>query len=720
MGFFAKLREWLGSGVTPPGDPTPLDEMREAMEVARLARRGEDYERALSALDRAMRVADAQKDTHSVTIIALHQADVLIDQGSYDEAKSLLQTVQQTAEAVNQSGFMAYALISLGTLHQKRGEWEKARQAYEQARELAEEVNSPGALGRAMGYLADVYLHENNASYAVHLLQESLPKLNAAGDLELSSYFVGRLGQAMIDNGQEQEGYPLLDRALRLGEQMQDKRMIRRWSVAIGDSAYDQQRYSEAYMFYKRALPLFDARPEMDYITTLTRTSRTSLNLGKNEEALLYAEQALQVSQKGDNPRLTATAAGAMGVALRANGRNDEAIEHLQTATSAAPPDSAQFIDLLRQLAATFAAAHRSDEAEHTYYQTLERTTDNLALASVRRDLGLLYATQDKHTEALEVWKESLAAFKAANQHNQVARLHCDIANAQQALGRGQRAVTEYEQALITLNSVDDIATRGLVLANAANAYADQGDIESAESFFQESIDIARKIADKTAESTRQGNYGWFLAAIGKPRKGIEQLTAAMEISKQHGLKLPLAVQTDNMGLAYDALSQYKTALEHHERAQERLIEFDPVPLRWQVIFQTNTAKTQLALGRVDEAAQLADTAITTARQLRDYEALTAALIGKARVLLAQAQAEAAQPIIAEAVHIARQTALRRRLAEGYAVQSETEAALGHRTEAEKLWDEAKRLYHLMSAPQARHAPHWLNDSPPPENPQTG
>jgi tetratricopeptide (TPR) repeat protein len=686
--------------------------MREAMEIARLARRNEDYDRALSALDRAMRIADEEKDTPSVTVIGLHQADILIEQGEYTEAEQLLQTVQQTAEAVNQPGFTAYALVSMGMLCQERGEWDNAREQYEQAREIAAEANAEGAEGRALGHLADVYLHEQNASYAVHLLQESLPKLNAAGDLEMSSYFVGRLGQAMMATGQETEGYQLLDRALRLGEQMRDKKMIRYWSSAIGEAAYNQHRYQEAYTYYKRALPLFNAKPSAAYIDALTHTSRTCLALGEREEALVYAEQATQVTQDSDDEALQAAAAGALGIALRANGRHEEAVTHLEAAVNAEAVEAN--IDLLRQLAAAYAAVGNVDAAEHTYQRALSQAGHSRVQgAKVQRDLGLFYAERGKLSAAIDIWSKALSAFEEESQHDQVARLHCDIASARRQLGQGQRAIRDYEQALILLNNVDDMATRGLVLSNTANAYADQGDTESADAFFEEAVDIARKIEDDDAEATRLGNHGWFMVATGKPRKGIEMLTEALKISEARGLHLQAAVQTDNMGLAYDALSQYKTALEYHEKALAMLDAVEEPALRWQAVFTANTAKTKLALGRVDEADTLFDEAVKLARQSGDYEAVTTALTGKARALLSQSKPEDAEPLLAEAIQIARKTDMRRLLAEALAVQSEQQAAQDKDERARQLWDEAKRLYQMVGSPQAKQTPFWLGTTPP-------
>ncbi|MFN8448689.1 MAG: hypothetical protein U0521_08900 [Anaerolineae bacterium] len=94
----------------------------------------------------------------------------------------------------------------------------------------------------------------------------------------------------------------------------------------------------------------------------------------------------------------------------------------------------------------------------------------------------------------------------------------------------------DYEQALMVLNSLDgaDQETRGLVLSNAANAYAEQGDVESADAFFTEAITIAEHLGDPVAESTRNGNYGWFLLLVGRPRRAMTTLERALSISHAH------------------------------------------------------------------------------------------------------------------------------------------------------------------------------------------
>src|SRR5690606_30697266 len=99
-----------------------------------------------------------------------------------------------------------------------------------------------------------------------------------------------------------------------------------------------------------------------------------------------------------------------------------------------------------------------------------------LELAQVRRDLGLLHLQRSEPTAALQVWTAALAYYEESKHHAQTARLYADMANTRRALGQTQRAMKDYEQALMVLNSVDeaDVETRGVVLSNAAVAFAEQ------------------------------------------------------------------------------------------------------------------------------------------------------------------------------------------------------------------------------------------------------
>jgi tetratricopeptide (TPR) repeat protein len=691
--------------------------MREALDSGRRAKFNEDYDRALEALGSAMMMAQSMREPAAVAVIALHQAEVLIQQRKWDEAEQLLTSLQHTAQSTNVPTQVAYVLSALGTMAQAKRDWAGARAYYEQALSAARMSRSGGAEGRALGHLADVYLHEGNASYAAHLLRDALPKLNTTGDIEMSSYFVGLLGQALIQSGQDMEGQHLLERALQLAQHIHFRMYERHWALVLGERAYSEARYHDAQSHITHALRLFPEDADSpEYVRALCQMSGVSLGLRDYPQGLEYAQKAAALSDQMDEP-LKAMAEGMLGTALRGAGRSAEAVPHLQAAADMYERlentgiDHIQ-IETLRNLAA--AQGDADDEtAAATYKRAIkkaEQMSADLQLAQSHRDLGLLYWRHGKKTQAIQEWTAALAIYDEKRHYAQIARLYSDIGNARKSLGQGLRAMKDYEQALMILNSVDehDLETRGLVLSNAANAYAEQGDVESADAFFNESLTIAEKMGDQIGEATRRGNYGWFLLTVGRPRRAIATLEHALRTSQTLGLTLQAAVQMDNLGLAHDMLADYAAALTHHQQALELVRPLNQD--HWQAIIAVNLANTLISLGQTAEAQTLLDDALATARANDDGEVIIRALNAQARVAILRGQAKTVADGLQEALNLARRTDQRRLLAEVLSTLSEQQAATGNEEQSAATWDEAQRMFAILRMPQAKTQPAWLAD----------
>jgi len=707
MNVIDQILSWLGAQPTTP-EKNPVHEL---LEAGQRAKRAEDFPTALEALSRAGQMAEMRRDLTALAVITLHQAEIFIYQARWSEAEQILLTLRHKAQNSGQRTQMAYTLDMLGTLAQAKGDWGEARAYFEQALKVARAAGSPGGEGRALGHLADTYLQENNASYAVYLLRDSVNKLNISGDIEYSSYFIARLGHASILSGQESEGEHLLKRALNLAEQMRHRSYERICLLLLGERMVVTLHYEDAHKYYQRALALLDPISHTrEYITTLCHLSKISLHLQNLNDALTYASQALETSEKIEDAKLRTMAQGTLGIALRANGQSAKAIPYLETAAeNYRQIDNHVRTEILRNLGA--AQADIDDErAIATYTQAVEAAQaleSQLELAQAHLELGLVYARRKQMQTAIQEWVTALGIYETERYFAQVARLRCDIGNARKYLGQGQRAMKEYEQALMTLNSIDDWTTRGIVLSNAANAYADQGDIESADAFFSESITIASQIGDRAAEATRRGNYGWFLHATGRPKQAVTTLENAIRLSDEQKLDLQVAVQTDNLGLAHSALGNDAAALSYHEQALEQVNTLNEP--HWKSTIQINLANSLLGQSRVDEAAHLLDQALRQGRAEEDIEVIIRALTGQARVALLRGQAEESGVMLSQAVSQARRADMRRLLAEALRTQSEQQAAINHPEQSLALWDEAKKLFNLLHTPTNQIQPQWLN-----------
>ncbi len=712
MKYFDPISKWLG--LTPTPNPQ-VQAMREALDAGRQAKLAEDYDTALAALTRGLTAARVIGEPAAVAVIALHQAEILIRLERWEDADHLLEGILKTARAENQQIQIAYTLAVYGTLAQEQNNWALARNFYEQALSTARQAHSAGSEGRALGHLADTYLREGNASYAVHLLRDALPLLNDSGDIELSSYFVGLLGQALLETGQEAEGYHLLNRALQLAEHIHYRYFERHWSLVIGNRAFFEGRYDEAHQRYARAMELFPpGANSSQYVNALSQMSRTFLSLRDFPQALEMARKAVEMSGEMDG-ETQAAAQGSLGMALRASGRSAEAAPALERAVAIYDELQDTRLDpmrmeTMRNLAA--AKAESGDPGAQAIYERAiayaEKTRADLALAQLRRDLGLLHVMRGNLPAAIQAWTAALTIYEDRRLHAQVARLYTDLAGVRRTLGQTQRSLKDYERALMALNLLDegDLETRGLVLSNAANAYADQGDVESADAFFNETITIAEKLNDRTGEATRRGNYGWFLITIGRPRRAIATLEQALRSSQALGATLQTAVQSDNLGLAYDSVSDYPIAISYHRQAFDLIRAVGDA--RWTAMIGANLAATLISLGQTTEAQILLDDSVGYGRANNDAEVFTRAAIGLSRLALMRGQPAIVDDLLAEALTMARRSDIRRLVAEVLAMRSEQQAALGQHAQASASWDEALKLFNILRMPQAKQQPAWL------------
>jgi tetratricopeptide (TPR) repeat protein len=402
-------------------------------------------------------------------------------------------------------------------------------------------------------------------------------------------------------------------------------------------------------------------------------------------------------------------------MALRANGHNSDAIPSLQAAVLQVDGSDNAPADVLRSLAAAQADSGNMEAAVSTYsraVQQAEAAGKALEVAQARRDLGLAYQRRGELASAINEWTAALAIYDLQHANSQVARLHCDIGNARRALGQRQRSMKDYEQGLMLLNSLNgDQETRGLILSNAANAYAEQGDAESADAFFTEAITIAEQLGDQVAETTRNGNYGWFLLLVGRPRRAIATLERALNVSQPLHLTLQSAIQLDNLGLVYDSLGDIPAALERHRQALAQVSGSGDVAMAaWAAQFKVNLANTLINARSYDEAQTLLDDAVEQGRT-SGSELLIAALTGQARLWLAREQPAAAEDALSEAILLARKLDNRRLLAEALNVRSQQQAVLAQDSEAAATWEEAQRLYLMLHMPQGKQQPLWLTRS---------
>lgn len=707
MNLLERIAKWFGVDAPPQPNPRVI-ELREELEAGRLCKRREAYEDAMIHFDNAIAIAQSMYDTSAVEIIQLLQIDLWIRLETTGDLAFRLDEMEATAIARQHHAQVAYVQIARGQLAEYELRWQDAQTFYEKAVEYAQEHHIMSAEARAQGHLADMYLRDNNASYATHLFRKVMPVINAVGDLEINSYFMGRLGEAEIAQGNDIEGYQLVTRALKLADQLHFRPYQRRWHQVLAKKALADNRVEDAYDHYLQVWKLIPKtnRQKPDSIKVLRQLAMTCVQMRRYEDALLYGERT--INAEPDEPESN----GLWAIVLHETGRSAESLPYFEKALN--DEAKAQDSELLRIYAGALAETDDYQQAHERLQQALDVArahNDTLEIARSYRDQGMLYSRRNQMEEAITAFSESVVLYEELNYHAQVARLYCDIGNLRNTLGQGVRASKDYEQALMKLSMADDAATRGIVLSNAAGIYFERGDLATAEAFMSESIQIAQKSNDRVAEATRQGNFGWFLLSSGRYKRAISALEYAINQSTVLGLDLQLGVQKTNLGRVYSHLGEHEKALELHHEALA-LLE-NSQSSYWQAITRNNLINSLLDSGQpeqITEAQSLIEAVQQSAKELPHIDLKIRVDLSVIRLALHSDDEDLhkQKTRLEHTVNLARRSHTNRLLGQALVLYSEWSARTGDLKQAQKSWDEAKDILQRTQYNPDLRLPSWL------------
>jgi tetratricopeptide (TPR) repeat protein len=404
-------------------------------------------------------------------------------------------------------------------------------------------------------------------------------------------------------------------------------------------------------------------------------------------------------------------AAYGMNDLARAQSFLAEALTHYESGTLS---DGDAHLQMVLTLGNIHLRRDQLDEAARRAQQALdlaeagESELDIERQASALHLIGNVAMRQGDRDAALQQWNEAIRRLGDAR-HQQVALLRCDIAQARKTGGDYRAALNEYEKALVMLNHIDHLPTRGLVLSNAATLYTDMGDADTAQAFYEESIEIAQKTGDPHTESLRLGNYGRFLALTGQAQAAIDRLETALKISRHLDDTLLIAVQTNNLARTYRQLQDYETARALHKQSLAAATAIDAE--RWLAVFQSDMAATLIALNRADEAEPLLREALERSERFADLETTVHTQTRLATLCAQTGRANEAETFAAQAAEQARKMRYKRGIADAEAVLGDLARARGDDGSAREHYAEAHRLYTMLRDPAAQRLESYLPES---------
>jgi CHAT domain-containing protein/tetratricopeptide (TPR) repeat protein len=353
----------IGAGDAQRHTPTPLD--REVMRAFQLIAQSK-FDEARAELTRINGEARAAANHTAAAESTRGLARIAIRERRLADAKVLLASALEEAEASGLDYFIGEALNDRGFVAYTEGNWLETRTFYEAS---ADRYLKAGAVGPYASALRNITFGQGLS------LEEKVALLERSADVARRNNLPGVEAAA-----------------------------LHQW----GDSLFGHGDYAEAVEKTSRAVELFETTDDRAALArALTSLGRAQRAHGHPQQALEHYQRALEIQKETDDIAGQAQSENAIAVAIGLLGRHTEALEHYRRALALAETSGSPVrIRLQRaQLGRGYLEVGRFEEA----------VTILRAVLAEKADAGLLVYYQSHLAQALAGLRQWDAALAAAD-----------------------------------------------------------------------------------------------------------------------------------------------------------------------------------------------------------------------------------------------------------------------------------------------------------------
>jgi tetratricopeptide (TPR) repeat protein len=312
----------------------------------------------------------------------------------------------------------------------------------------------------------------------------------------------------------------------------------------LGLALAAQGRREEAIEHYRRAAELWEPVPQERKVA-LRYWADALYSLNRHDEAAGTYREAIAADAN------FAAAHTGLGLALAAQGRREEAIEHYRRAAELWQQEPQERKVALFCWADALSSLNRHDEAAGTYREAIAA---DAMFAAAHNGLGLALAAQKQFDDAIAAHRRAAELWEHEPQNRKLAVYHW--ADALRSASRDDEAAEKYRDAI-----ADD--------ANFAAAHNGLGLALAAQKQFDDAVAAHRRAAElweKEPQNRKLALAYWADALYSLNRHGA----AVAKYREAIGLDADFPAAYNGLGLALAAQGRFDLAIEQYGMAAER------------------------------------------------------------------------------------------------------------------------------------------------------
>lgn len=251
-------------------------------------------------------IAAAQRggDQHKVAKFTHDRADILHQQGDYDQARQLYQASEQTYWQLGKADMAIKSRHMQALVLRAQGRQAEAQRLCESVIAEAQRQGLHSWLAHPLYVQALLARDQGNLNHARRCVEESLDRLAGSDELAMIAQCQYFLGDLAFRQGKLSQTRAWLTESLRLSEEVGILRRVAATQWRLGDVAQAEGNLAEASAWYTPAFTLavrLGDRPQQARI--LVSQARLAARSDQKDAAVRHAQRALVIYEDIGDPR---------------------------------------------------------------------------------------------------------------------------------------------------------------------------------------------------------------------------------------------------------------------------------------------------------------------------------------------------------------------------------------------------------------------------------
>jgi CHAT domain-containing protein len=349
---------------------------------------------------------------------------------------------------------------------------------------------------------------------------------------------------------------------------------------------------------------LLNAQPELvtpELVNAFIKHARQLLAQGRQAEALMISDQALNVAQRLNDKLGMFVLLRLQGTVAHVRGHNKQALEYFEQCLKVA-----------------------------------EELNDKTIIGDALNSMAIVYARQSDYPKALALFRRNLQIKEELGNKRDIASELFNIANIYVYQGDKVVALQHYQRSLKLYEEVRDKDGSSAALNSIGNLYYSQGNYAQSLEYVQQSLKLKQEIGDKVGVGRALNNIGVINSVQGQYVQALDYLHQSIKILEEMGDKLALVEAWHFTGGVYLLKGDYSQALTYEEKAAKAAEALGNNELLSRILH--NIGESYLRLGQSQAAREYAERAAALAARSGIPDVLWSAktLSGKAHLALNQ------------------------------------------------------------------------------------